>query len=130
MMKTFLLLLTLLSSLYAEHISWRSDYEKALVEAKKEHKVLMVLVVKNNCSNCNRLIKESFINQTYINELQNKTIAVIVNSQSSANYPRELFYTTHYPSLFFVDTQTELFLQKPLHYPLKTKEIQRVLREF
>ena len=128
-MKTFLLLLIMFSSLYADHISWRSDYEKSLVEAKKEHKVLMVLVVKNNCLNCNKLIKESFINQPYINDLQNKTIAVIVNNQSSTNYPRELFYSTEYPTLFFVDPQTELFLGKPLHYPLKKDEITKLFKE-
>jgi len=129
MIKTLLFLLTLLSSLYADHMRWKSNYEKALIRAKKEHKVLMLLLIKNNCLNCNRLIAENFINQTYIKELQSKTIPVIINNQSSANYPRELFYSTDYPALFFVDPQTELFLGKPLHYPIKKSEITKLLKE-
>ena len=101
--------------LNADHIHWLGNYDKALQKAQKEHKPLMVLLVKKECHSCNNVIKDSFMEQGYIKHLNQKFISVIVTYEGRESYPIELFYSTSFPTLFFVNSQTETFLFKPLY---------------
>jgi len=47
--------------------------------------------------------------------MNTKTIPVIVTYEGGENYPIEMYYTTTFPTLFFVDSQKELFLREPLY---------------
>ena len=108
-MKSFLLIFLLLYPLYAEHIRWHSDYEKAHQKALKENKLLMVLLVEKECSLCYKLLKNTFQNQPYIQELNKQFISVIVMKGQKQSYPIELLYTMIYPSVFFLN-EKELFV--------------------
>ena len=99
----------------AEHIRWMGNYDKALQKAHKEHKPLMVLLVKKECPSCNDVIKDSFMGQEYVKLLNQKFVSVIVTYEGRESYPIELFYSTNFPTLFFVNSQTETFLAKPLY---------------
>jgi len=87
----------------------------ALQKAHNEHKVLLVLVVKKDSPLCNRIIKDQLMNQMYIEQINKKMISVMVTYEGSANYPIEMYYTTAFPALFFVDTKTETFIREPLY---------------
>jgi thioredoxin-related protein len=100
---------------HADHIHWLGNYDKALEQAHKEHKNLIVYVVKNNCPSCNNIIKKYFMKQKYIEHLNKKFVSVIVTYEGKASYPIELFYTTKFPTLFFVNSETESFLYEPLY---------------
>jgi len=112
-----MLLLISFTVLYANHIKWQWHYEKALQEAQKNHKVLMVLLIKNNCSQCKKLMIKLFMNQKYIDTLNQNVIAIIVNPDTTQNFPREMYWSTNYPTLFFVNSADETFLQAPLYNP-------------
>ena len=109
----FLLLFPLL--LFSNHLHWQGDYDKALHQAKKEKKPLLVLVVKADEPLCNEIIKNFFMNQPYIADFNQKSIAVMVRYEGSLSYPVELYYTTSFPTLFLVDSQHETFLHDPLY---------------
>jgi len=99
----------ILSSLNAEHIRWYSSYDKAHQEALKDKKLLMVLLIEDNCISCTEMIKTTFQNQSYIKYLNENFISVIVTKGQVQSYPIEMLYTMEYPSVFFLNEQ-ELFI--------------------
>jgi len=120
----FWLLFTLVSS--ANHVQWLGDYDTALQLAHKEHKLLLVLVVRQKDPLSNKIIKNHFMNHAYVDIINNKMVPVIVTYEGRASYPIEMYYTRVFPALFFVDTQTETFMREPL-YGEGIKE--RILKE-
>jgi hypothetical protein len=106
-------LLPLIAS--ANYVHWLGDYDSALQKAHHEHKPLLVLVIKKDLSLCNTIIKNQLMNQSYIEQINQKMIPVIVTYEGSLNYPVEMYYTTIFPALFFVDSSKELFLREPLY---------------
>jgi len=108
-----LFLLPLLVS--ADHVHWLGDYSSALKLAQKEHKPLLVLLVKKSDISSSKIIQKSFMNRPYVKEINQKTIPVIVTYESRVSYPVEMYYTTVFPTLFLVDTKTETFMKEPLY---------------
>ena len=115
MIKIFFTLFCFGISINASHIHWLGDYDKALHKAQKEHKPLMVLLVQKSCPSCSDVIKEFFMEHEYVESLNKKFISVIVTYEGRGNYPIEMFYSTIFPTLFFVNSKTECFLSEPLY---------------
>lgn len=111
------ILLWLLFSLmgFANHVQWLGDYDKALQKAHKEHKPLLVLVVKHKDPLSNKIIKDHFMNHAYVDVINQKMVPVIVTYEGRSSYPIEMYYTRVFPTLFFVDTKTETFIGEPLY---------------
>jgi len=129
MMKILILLLFSLS-LHASHVHWLGSYDSALKKAHKEHKNLLVYLVKKDVPACQNAIKESLMNQPYIQKLNDKFISVIVTYEGQMNYPIEMYYSQTFPTLFFVDSQHERFLTPPFYGEIITpKAIQGFLDE-
>ncbi len=101
--------------LWADYIHWQSNYDKALAQAHDENKSLLVLVVKEGEPRCNEVIVKSLMNQPYIERMNQQMIAVMVSYEGRLSYPIELYYTTLFPTLFFVDSKRETFLGQPLY---------------
>lgn len=97
--------LLLAVSLYAEHIQWQGDYEKARLQALKEHKGLMVLLMEKECTKCTEMLRTTFQDQKYIRQLNRAYVSVLVLREQKDSYPIELLYTLEYPTLFFLDAQ-------------------------
>jgi thioredoxin-related protein len=91
------------------------NYDRALKKAYDTHKPLLVLVVAKDSPYSNTVIKNVLMNQKYVETINEKMVAVIVTYGGNENYPIEMYYTTVFPTLFFVDAQRELFLEKPLY---------------
>jgi len=127
----FLFTLCLLTiSMNANHIHWLGNYDKALQKAQKEHKPLMVLLVKKECPSCSDVIKEYFMGREYVTLLNQKFVSVIVTYEGRGSYPIEMFYSTSFPTLFFVNSQTECFLSKPLYgKSIDENTIENILKE-
>ncbi|MFT5835673.1 MAG: thioredoxin-related protein [Sulfurimonas sp.] len=112
-MRLLTLVLLLISTLSANHISWQSNFDKAHQRALKENKKLMVLLIKKDCKECVQTIKISFINQPYIDKINKEYISVLITKDQKSSYPIEMLYTLEYPSLFFLDNK-ELFVCEPM----------------
>ena len=128
-MKIFFIIQILLLNLFANHILWQSNYSKALKQAQQQNKTLMVLLIKNNSQACKDIVTNIFTNQPYLEKLNQKTIAIIVNKDGKANYPIEMFYSTIFPTLFFVDPKNEIFLKDPYYGDVGTKDIKNIINE-
>jgi thioredoxin-related protein len=117
-------------SINADHVHWMGNYDKALQKAQKEQKFLMVLLVKKECSPCNDVIKDTFMGRDYVKHLNQKFVSVIVTYEGRASYPIEMFYSTSFPTLFFVSSQTETFLAKPMYgKTINANTIENILKE-
>ena len=115
MIKILFILSLFTISMNADHIHWLGNYDRALQKAQKEHKPLMVLLVKKECTSCNNVIKKSFMGQEYVKHLNQKFVSVIVTYEGRESYPIEMFYSTSFPTLFFVSSETEQFLSEPFY---------------
>ena len=99
------LLLSILISLTlnASYVKWQGDFEIAHQEALKENKALLVLLVDKHRETTQKLLKTSFMNQKYIDEINKKFISILIIKGQKNSYPVELLYTLEYPTLFFLD---------------------------
>jgi len=114
----------------ADHVHWLGDYNIALQIAHKEHKPLLVLVVKKNSTLSNAIIKNIFMNQKYVEQINQKMVPVIVTYEGKLSYPIEMYYTRVFPTLFFVDSQRELFINDPLYgEEITDKILEKYMRE-
>jgi hypothetical protein len=101
--------------IFANHVQWLGDYDTALQKAHKEHKPLLVLVVKHKNPLSNKIIKDHFMNHTYVDVINQKMVPVIVTYEGRLSYPIEMYYTRIFPTLFFVDSSREIFFREPLY---------------
>jgi thioredoxin-related protein len=115
MHRNLLFALLLFSFGWADHLHWLGDYDKALEQAKREHKPLLVFVVQKKSPLCHKVIQKVFTNQPYIQVLNTKAVTVMVTYADVVHYPVELYWTNTYPTLFFVESGKELFLREPLY---------------
>ena len=115
-MRSLLFFLLFISFGEANHISWLGDYDKALKLAQKEKRPMMILLVKKDCKHCNNIIVKYFMNRDYIDALNQTHIAVIVTYEGRLSYPIEMFYSTTFPTLFFVDSRDESLLREPIYF--------------
>jgi len=111
----YLLLWLLPLLLSANFVNWLGNYDVAYQKALKEHKPLLVLVVKKNNPLSSQIIKNSFMDQDYVDVINAKMVPVIVIYEGVLSYPIEMYYTTVFPTLFFVDSSKETFLREPLY---------------
>jgi len=111
----YLLLWLLPLLLSANFVNWLGNYDVAHQKALKEHKPLLVLVVKKNNSLSSQIIKNVFMDRDYVDKINGKMVPVIVTYEGVLSYPIEMYYTMVFPTLFFVDSRKELFLREPLY---------------
>lgn len=125
MRKILLILILLLSNLSSNtipnNISWYHSYDKALISAQKEKKNLMLFVASSKNNNSNEILKQYFLNQDYIEYINKNFVNVLITIEHKTSYPIELFYTTSFPSIFFVSYKDESYLTHPI-YKFNSKE--------
>lgn len=113
-MKIFLVLFLMAAALFSEQIRWHNDFDKALFKAKEEKKEIMLLVLKKECAECKKVFVEVFNDKEVQEKVNRKYIAVVAFFEHENSYPVELFYTQSFPTIFFVSSRDESYLQKPL----------------
>jgi hypothetical protein len=58
-------------------------------------------------------------------------VSVIVTYEGALSYPIEMYYTTTFPTLFFVNSQKELFLREPLYgNEINVNILSEIIRKF
>ena len=125
-MKFWLLLISLLTLLQADHVRWQGDFEKARAQAVQEKKALMVFLVNGNDTISMKMLTQSFRDQAYIPCINKNYVSILIHKDQSSSYPIELLYTLEYPSLFFLDTQ-ELFTKETLSGYISAKTLEKHL---
>ena len=109
-MKAFLMTLLLSYALMASNaleeakkLGVESNYAIAFTKAKKEKKMLVMVIVKENCRWCEKLVNKTLSEETVKKKLENY-ITVIVDR--NADFP-SAFKENFFPSIFYIDYETE-----------------------
>ena len=118
----YLLLWLLPLLLQANFVNWLGNYDTAHQKALQEEKPLLVLLVKKNAPLSSSIIQNTLMNHSYVEQINQKMIPVIVTYEGTLSYPIEMYYTTVFPTLFFVDSSREIFLTETLYGEAITAE--------
>ncbi len=109
-MKIFLMILLLSYGLLASNalqeaqkLGVESDYATAYEKAQKENKLLVLVIVKENCRWCEKLVNKTLSESEVQKELENY-ITVIVDKDDT--YPNQ-FIENFFPSVFYIDYTTQ-----------------------
>jgi len=114
-MRAILLSWLLFCWVKADSIRWHGNYNIALQRAKKEQKDMMVLLIQRGSKVASQTISRNFVNRSYIGELNESYIAVIITYEGKSSYPIELYYSTTFPTLFFISSSDERFIVEPIY---------------
>lgn len=113
-MKIFFSLLILCSIAFGEYIAWQNDFDKVLMQAKKEQKEILLLLLKKDCIPCKAIFSDIFSDKEVQERVNQKYLPVAVFFEENNSYPIELFYTQKFPAIFFVSKDDESYLKTPL----------------
>lgn len=111
-MKTLLLSLLLVYNLMAvtaEDAAWllngQTDFNKAIQKAKHDKKpMIILLVVKDGCSWCEKMINETMQDAKIKNALNDDAVIVVADFHSKLAKAYKAEFT---PTLYFIDTKTK-----------------------
>ena len=106
MMKIVLFLFAFVLSLNAVELGWSHEYEKGLQEAKKEHKLVYVLITSENCGWCRKFERTTLQNKEIKQRLK-KEFVTIHFSREWDDVPA-VFKTSPVPRHYFVDAKGEI----------------------
>lgn len=112
-MKKIVLLLVFALSLFAAELDWPHDYKAALAKAKKENKVLYVLLTSDNCRWC-RKFESTTLQEKVIQEKLNKNF-VVVHISRDRDFVPKYFETTPVPRHYFVDGDANILYESLGH---------------
>jgi len=87
----------------AKKLGAENNYATAIEKAKTEKKLLVMVVVQENCRWCEKLINKTLSEETVKNKLENY-ITLIVDKND--DFPSE-FKESLYPSIFYIDYSTQ-----------------------
>lgn len=101
MKKILLSLLLISSSLFAE-LDWAPSYELGLAQAKKEHKIVMLMFSKKTCKMCNVMKKSVYENDDVSEYVKNFFVPVEIDIEVYPDkYGYQVFGT---PTYYFLDS--------------------------
>ena len=87
----------------AKKLGAENNYATAISKAKSEKKLLVMVVVKENCRWCEKLINKTLSEETVKSKLENY-ITLIVDKND--DFPSD-FKENFFPSIFYIDYSTE-----------------------
>jgi thioredoxin-related protein len=101
MKKILLTLLLISSSLFAE-LDWAPSYGQGLAQAKKEHKVVMLMFSKKTCKMCNVMKKSVYENDDVAEYVKNFFVPIEIDIEVYPDkYGYQVFGT---PTYYFLDS--------------------------
>jgi thioredoxin-related protein len=96
---------SLLSAVYASEFKIYKNYDKALKEAKKSNKNLMMMLYSPHCPWCERMKEETISQKETQDFISNSYVYVSLNKYRD-NYPKK-FQTNMIPTIFLIDSKNE-----------------------
>ena len=112
-MKLLLLSIVALATLRGEAVRWRGHYDAAHREALSRQLPLLVLLIRDNCEECHSLIRRLVDDGMLSHWINNHTVPVIVHFGARSSYPIELYYSTCFPTIFYVESSREIVRERP-----------------
>ncbi len=96
----------------AKELGVENDYATAMAKAKSEKKMLVLVIVKENCRWCDKLLTRTFTDPEVKDELKNYVTVVI---DRNGEFPDE-FRENFFPSMFYIDYSSEKSVYENVGY--------------
>ena len=87
----------------AKKLGAENNYATAISKAEKEKKILVMVIVKENCRWCEKLINKTLNAETVKNKLKNYITLIVDKDDDFPNDFKENFF----PSIFYIDYSTQ-----------------------
>ena len=113
----------------ATELHYLESYQQGVQTAKKEHKLMMLVVVEDECHWCKKF-KRTTLSDSSIKENMQDVVKVMVDRY--ADMPQK-FESKFFPMVFFVNPQTQNVLVTSYGYKPKElfrQEIQKARKKF
>lgn len=94
-------MLAFISPLYAIELNWEHNYEKALAQAKKEHKYVYLFIGADKCKFCAMFKKETLSDKELMNRVK-KDYVLLYMSRDQHKIPSK-FKLKGVPRHYFLD---------------------------
>jgi len=105
-MKYFIFTIFITLTLFSKNINYLNNYEEALKNAKKENKLLYVLITSPSCQWC-RKFESTTLKNTLIQDRLNEEFITLHLSLGRDNIDKK-FKTSPVPRHYFTDTSGEI----------------------
>ena len=105
-MKFILSIMIIISSLHSTDLNWLHSYEKAMTQAKKEHKDVYLFIGADRCKFCAKFKATTLANKDVITRLK-KDYVLVYLSRDQHTIPKG-FKTTGVPRHYFLTSKEEL----------------------
>jgi len=102
-MRYILFLFLLVSSLYSANLDWSNDYKKALVDAKKENKLVYIFITSDSCKWCRKFENTTLQDKEILKRLYSEFITIHL-SRDRDTIPKQ-FKTAPIPRHYFTDSK-------------------------
>jgi len=96
----------------AKRLGVESSYAEAIAKAKKEDKMLVMVIVKKHCRWCDKIVDRT-LSDTQVKKELDSFVTLIVDKD--AVYPAD-FKENFFPSIFFIDQKTEKSVYENVGY--------------
>lgn len=118
MIKAVILIMGMSLALFAADIKWEHDINTAMEKAEKEHKPLMVVVMKTGCRWCDVFKKETLQNDKVVAAV-NRDFIAYEGITDKGEIPNSLM-TPGTPATWFIKGRTPMF--EPVMGAVKTSD--------
>ncbi|WP_297440988.1 thioredoxin fold domain-containing protein [Sulfurimonas sp.] len=112
----------------ATELHYLESYKQGVQTAKKEHKLMMLVVVEDGCHWCKKFKRTTLSDEGIKQELQG-VVKVLVDRY--ANMPQK-YESRFFPMVYFIDPKTQNILVKSYGYKTKAlfrQEIQKATKK-
>jgi len=104
-MKKIIATILTASTLFCSDIIWSKSYDEAITKAKKENKILMVLLTTKACPWCQKFKLETLKDQNITKKVNSKFIAVNLDRDRD-KYPKGELSSKLVPTTYFINPKT------------------------
>ncbi|QOY51167.1 thioredoxin family protein [Candidatus Sulfurimonas baltica] len=122
-MKIFIITLLFITSLlgarideFAKEAGYMREYVSALKIAKKENKMVMLLLVADYCPWCKKFQRKTLQSSPLSTKIKQDFIPVIVDKYREKEHYPSIYSNSSIPAVFFIDPKSENSLFKSISY--------------
>jgi len=96
----------------AVKFGFESNFGSAIQKARSEKKMLVMVIVKENCRWCDKLLYRTFTDRDVKNELKNYIVLIV---DKTDDFPDE-FKENLFPSIFYIDYRSQKSVYENVGY--------------
>ncbi len=113
---------------YAKEMNFQRDYNTALKKAKKENKVLAMVLSADYCPWCRKFERKTISSTLVKEKLNNDFVTLVVDSKYDINSFPKKFQTGYTPFVNFINPNDESILEQSAGY-VKKKDFLSTLNQ-